>query len=146
MPAISVGNNSFRLISQEPEFDPQSGHMTRLIYEGSEKSCRSLMAEAEANKCSGRAYQVAGPVWRAELRIAHGSITNGEDLQEQWTFSKEFLQVDMRNHPSLIDAADDNPDQLNTWIKTIDDHIKNGTTPATPAAPSSTSTGYGASV
>lgn len=127
MPVISVGNNSLRIISKEPEFDPQNGYSTRYVYEGSERSCHALMAEAELQKCFGRAYQVAGPVWRAELRISSGDVPNADEVQEQWTFSKEFVQVDMRNHPNLLAAYNNDPETLNLSFKTIDDAIKNGT-------------------
>mgnify|MGYP003656805657 CR=1 FL=1 len=113
------------------EFDPDTGYTAVDTYEGSENNCKAAIAQYAGLGYRVRVYQKEGPVWLLEVRYGSKKVVGNEaeTPNDQWTFDKEFVQVDMRNHPNIIALAS-TADTLNLWISEIDELIKNGTPPS----------------
>ena len=113
------------------EFDPDIGYTAVDQYEGNENNCKAAIAQYAGFGYRVRVYQKEGPVWVLEVRYGTKKVTDGgaEVPNDQWTFDKEFIQVDMRNHPNIIALAS-TTETLNLWIAEIDELIKNGDAPS----------------
>ena len=129
MPLTSLGNNSFRLISSGVAFDPDVGYTTTETYEGSEDACNGQIRSFALIGCRTRIYQQDGPVFRMEVTYGFLKKSGQDSVETKWTFNREYVQVDMRNHPAFINAVAGGASTINLWIKEIDQLIKDGKTP-----------------
>lgn len=122
---ISVGDNSARIISNAPAFDPETGWTSTLILEGEEDSLIALMAQYAGLGLRCRPYQFAGPVWRADiLGVPQSEEQTGlPEIVDQWEIDTQMVQESIYSNPKVQAAFNFDNAQISLASSLIEEAI-----------------------